>query len=81
MLSELDYIHKDFRNLEGLYNPEFNRDWNLEQQPTSNQIVADFGDQLLITAGTLLGILILIKLNINFSTSIFQRSLMAIVMF
>ena len=50
--SELDYIHKDFRNLEGLYNPEFNRDWNLDQQPTSNQIVADFGNQLLITAGT-----------------------------
>ena len=49
--SELDYIQKNFRNLEGLYNPEFNRDWNLEQ-PTGNQIVANFGDQLLITAGT-----------------------------
>lgn len=50
--SELDYIHKDFRNLEGLYNPEFNRDWNLSQQPSSNQIVADYGDQLFFTAGT-----------------------------
>ena len=49
--SELDYIQKNFRNLEVLYNPEFNRDWNLEQ-PTGNQIVANFGDQSLITAGT-----------------------------
>ena len=46
----MDYIHKDFRNLEGLYNPEFNRDWNLDQ-PTSNQVVSDFGDQLFVNAG------------------------------
>jgi len=50
MDSEMDYIHKDFRNLEGLYNPEFNRDWNLDQ-PTSNQVVSDFGDQLFMNAG------------------------------
>lgn len=25
-----DYIQKDFRSIEGLYNIEFNRDWNLE---------------------------------------------------
>lgn len=48
--SELDYIQKDFRNLEGLYSPEFNRDWNLEL-PTSNQVIADLGDQLFVTAG------------------------------
>lgn len=48
--SELDFIQKDFRNLEGLYNPEFNRDWNLDQ-PTSNQVVSDFGDQLFVTTG------------------------------
>jgi hypothetical protein len=50
MDSEMDYIHKDFRNLQGLYNPEFNRDWNLDQ-PTSNQVVSDFGDQLFMNAG------------------------------
>ena len=50
MDSELDYIQKDFRNLEGLYSPEFNRDWNLEL-PSSNQVIADLGDQLFVTAG------------------------------
>ena len=33
-----DYIQQNFRNIEGLYNPEFNRDWNLESQPSGNQI-------------------------------------------
>lgn len=47
---DVDYINKNFRNIEGLYNPEFNRDWNLEQ-PTSNQVASDYGNQLLFNAG------------------------------
>ena len=27
--TDIDYIQEDFRNIEGLYNPEFNRDWNI----------------------------------------------------
>lgn len=30
VLGKWDYIQKDFVNIEGLYNVEFNRDWNLE---------------------------------------------------
>ena len=45
-----DYIQDKFRNLEGLYNPEFNRDWNLEQT-TGNQIVAKSGNILLLVGG------------------------------
>ncbi|MBL4663042.1 MAG: hypothetical protein JKY22_05705, partial [Flavobacteriaceae bacterium] len=39
----LDYINKDFRTIERLYNIEFNRDWNLEMP---------LGDQRFITTGT-----------------------------
>lgn len=45
-----DYVQKNFRNVEGLYNPEFNRDWNLEL-PSGNQIVFGNGNQLLFTSG------------------------------
>jgi len=38
----LDYINKDFRTIERLYNIEFNRDWNLEMP---------LGDQRFTTAG------------------------------
>ncbi len=48
---DTDFIQENFRNIEGLYNPEFNRDWNLEAQPTANQILNDFGNQLLLTSG------------------------------
>mgnify|MGYP006076070243 FL=1 len=47
LTTDIDYIQKNFRNLEGLYNPEFNRDWNLEQ-PISNQLISDLGDQVFI---------------------------------
>ena len=46
-----DFIQENFRNIEGLYNPEFNRDWNLDAQPSANQITNNFGDQLLFSAG------------------------------
>ncbi len=48
---DTDFIQQEFRNIEGLYSPEFNRDWNLEIAQ-SNAIVSDFGDQLLFSAGT-----------------------------
>lgn len=31
-----DYVHENFNNLEGLYNVEFNRDWNLDVNATPN---------------------------------------------
>lgn len=46
-----DFIKQEFRNIEGLYNVEFNRDWNLDA-PNSNALTSDFGDQLLFSAGT-----------------------------
>ena len=46
-----DYIQTNFRNIEGLYNPEFNRDWNLDQQPASNQIAVGLGNQSLLYSG------------------------------
>ena len=48
--SDFDYIQNDFRNIEGLYNVEFNRDWNLEN-PSGNQIISSLGDQVFITTG------------------------------
>ena len=39
----LDYINKDFRTIERLYNIEFNRDWNLDMP---------MGDQRFVKAGT-----------------------------
>ena len=47
LATDIDYVQKNFRNLEGMYNPEFNRDWNLEQ-PTNYQLVTDLGDQVFI---------------------------------
>lgn len=46
-----DYIDSKFRNIEGLYNPEFNRDWNLDPQPAGNQIAQGLGNQTLIYSG------------------------------
>ena len=45
-----DYIHKNFNNVEGLYNVEFNRDWNLSPQLASSIGLID-GNQNLLTAG------------------------------
>ncbi|NND62870.1 MAG: hypothetical protein HKN48_06710 [Flavobacteriaceae bacterium] len=42
-IGSLDFIQKDFRTIERLYNIEFNRDWNLENP---------MGDQRFITVGT-----------------------------
>lgn len=48
---DADFIQQEFRNIEGLYNPEFNRDWNIDS-PVSNALVTDVGNQILFSAGT-----------------------------
>ncbi len=50
MFVDTDYISRDYRNIEGLYNPEFNRDWNLEQ-PKGNEVVSSLGNQVLLNSG------------------------------
>ncbi len=51
LTSDIDYVQSDFRTIQRLYKPEFNRDWNVEV-PSGNQIVSDLGDQVFATAGT-----------------------------
>ena len=45
-----DYISADYRNIEGLYNPEFNRDWNLDLNKV-NGIGLNLGNQILLNSG------------------------------
>lgn len=45
-----DYISANYRNIEGLYNPEFNRDWNLDLSNT-NGIGLNLGNQILLNSG------------------------------
>lgn len=49
-LFDSDYITTNFRNIEGLYNPEFNRDWNLDLT-NLNGIGGNLGNQLLVNSG------------------------------
>ena len=48
---DTDFIQQEFRNIQGLYNPEFNRDWNINAT-TTNGLNSNFGDQVLFSAGT-----------------------------
>ncbi|MEJ6792572.1 MAG: hypothetical protein QNK89_07575 [Lacinutrix sp.] len=48
---DTDFIQQEFRNIQGLYNPEFNRDWNINAT-TTNGLNSNFGDQVLFIAGT-----------------------------
>ena len=48
---DADFIQDQFRNIQGLYNPEFNRDWNIDKN-TTNGLNSSFGDQILLSAGT-----------------------------
>ena len=45
-----DYLSSNYRNIEGLYNPEFNRDWNLDPSNTSG-IGLNLGNQTLLNSG------------------------------
>ena len=48
---DTDFIQQEFRNIQGLYNPEFNRDWNINATTTTG-LNSNFGDQVLFSAGT-----------------------------
>ncbi|TNJ44175.1 hypothetical protein KFZ70_03840 [Tamlana fucoidanivorans] len=50
LYTDNDYVSSNFRNVQGLYNVEFKRDWNLDQS-TGRQIPRDFGDQFLTYSG------------------------------
>jgi len=45
-----DYISAEYRNIEGLYNPEFNRDWNLDLNNVRG-IGLNLGNQMLFNSG------------------------------
>ena len=47
--SDIDYVQSDFRTIQRLYRPEFNRDWNVEPL-TGNQSVPNLGDQVFAVA-------------------------------
>ncbi|MCB4806987.1 hypothetical protein LG651_01905 [Tamlana sp. 62-3] len=47
---DADYISSNFRNVEGLYSPEFNRDWNLDVTNITG-IGFGLGNQTLVNAG------------------------------
>jgi len=49
--SDIDYVQSDFRTIQRLYRPEFNRDWNVETI-SGNQSVSNLGDQVFAVAGT-----------------------------
>lgn len=45
-----DFIQKNFKTIERLYNAEFNRDWNLNDS-TTTRLNTNFGNQTLLTSG------------------------------
>ena len=45
-----DFITKNFKTIERLYNAEFNRDWNLDNSSTTTSTL-NLGDQTLLTTG------------------------------
>ena len=49
-IADLDYIQQDFKTIQRLYQPEFNRDWNLSQNTTQLQN-SNLGNQALLSTG------------------------------
>lgn len=49
-LVDVKFIQRDFRNIQGLYNPEFSRDWNLDKN-YGTRLISDYGNQVFLTAG------------------------------
>ncbi len=47
---DADYIQQDFKTIQRLYAPEFNRDWNLSQD-NSSLLNTNLGNQALLSAG------------------------------
>ena len=48
--ADLEYINKDFQSIEIVYNPEFNRDWNLDSI-TNYSFIDRAKNQLLFKTG------------------------------
>ena len=68
----LDYIDKDFQSIEMIYNPEFNRDWNLDSLTSysySNQVK----NQLLIQGGINLINKKIGEINYNYENLKFEK--------
>ena len=71
--SDIDFINKHFRNIEGLYEIEFNRNWNIDQ-PRSNQLDTNLGDQLLASSGIVWTKKNTINLNYKFEYLDFEEN-------
>ena len=70
--ANLDYIDKDFQSIEMIYNPEFNRDWNLDSLTSysySNQVK----NQLLIQGGINLINKKIGEINYNYENLKFEK--------
>ena len=70
--TNLDYIDKDFQSIEMIYNPEFNRDWNLDSL-TSYSYNNQVKNQLLIQGGINLINKKIGEINYNYENLKFEK--------
>ena len=68
----LEYIDKDFQSVEMIYNPEFNRDWNLDSL-ISYSYVSQNKNQLLLKTGVNLINKKLGEINYNYENLKFEK--------